>query len=326
MISFSFLGNTLFLTILVSMLTNTFSTIVNNATAEINFRKAVLTLEGVKSDAIFAYQPPFNLLALFVYVPLKFVVTPRWFHKIHVATVRLVNLPVLLLIHVLERRLLWPNSSSTEELSEHIRPPKKRNSFWRGWQISNHGALEAVFELDPPASVSADIAVDDQLTHHAIRRQFARQQSTNILERQGSAAAQTKQPEDQNGNDAPIKTVRRRDSIAQYGLEDQVRNILHETNDMESMQNRLEALERSSRRIEKMLLKMCSAPPSEDGTVEDEEEHDNHADDDYDEEVDNGQADGEGESSDGDRHDTRSVLDELSEAIEADKTDAVHRL
>jgi len=326
MISFSFLGNTLFLTILVSMLTNTFSTIVNNATAEINFRKAVLTLEGVKSDAIFAYQPPFNLLALFVYVPLKFVVTPRWFHKIHVATVRLVNLPVLLFIHVLERRLLWPNSSSTEELSEQIRPLRKRSSFWRGWQISNHGALESVFEIDPPASVSADIAVDDQLTHHAIRRQFARQQSTNLLERQGPAAAQNKQSEDQTGNDAPIKTVRRRDSIAQYGLEDQVRNILHETNDMESMQNRLEALERSSRRIEKMLLKMCSAPPSEDGTIEDEEEYDNHAEDGYSEGVDNGQADGDGESSDGDRHDTRSVLDELGEAINTDKAETVHRL
>ena len=55
MVAFAFLGNTLFLTILVSMLSTTFSTIVSNATAEIQFRRAVLTLEGVKSDAIFAY-------------------------------------------------------------------------------------------------------------------------------------------------------------------------------------------------------------------------------------------------------------------------------
>lgn len=58
MVMFAFLGNTLFLTILVSMLSNTFSTIVANATAEIAFRRAVLTFECVKSDAIFAYQPP----------------------------------------------------------------------------------------------------------------------------------------------------------------------------------------------------------------------------------------------------------------------------
>jgi hypothetical protein len=71
MVAFAFLGNTLFLTILVSMLSTTFSTIVSNATAEIQFRRAVLTLEGVKSDAIFAYQPPFNMLALLILLPLK---------------------------------------------------------------------------------------------------------------------------------------------------------------------------------------------------------------------------------------------------------------
>ena len=53
MVSFAFLGNTLFLTILVSMLSNTFASIVKNATAEIAFRRTVLTFEGVKSDAIF---------------------------------------------------------------------------------------------------------------------------------------------------------------------------------------------------------------------------------------------------------------------------------
>jgi uncharacterized metal-binding protein len=52
MVTFAFLGNTLFLTILVSMLSSTFANIVANANAEIQFRRAVLTLEGVKSDAI----------------------------------------------------------------------------------------------------------------------------------------------------------------------------------------------------------------------------------------------------------------------------------
>lgn len=52
MVTFAFLGNTLFLTILVSMLSTTFSTIVSNATAEIQFRRAVLTLEGVKSEYV----------------------------------------------------------------------------------------------------------------------------------------------------------------------------------------------------------------------------------------------------------------------------------
>ena len=95
MVTFAFLGNTLFLTILVSMLSNTFSKIAGNAAAEIQFRRAVLTFEGVKSDAIFAYQPPFNLLALIFMLPLKFILTPRWFHKINVTAIRVLNFPLL---------------------------------------------------------------------------------------------------------------------------------------------------------------------------------------------------------------------------------------
>lgn len=59
MVAFAFLGNTLFLTILVSMLSTTFSNIVSNATAEIQFRRSVLTLEGVKSDAIVSFSMNF---------------------------------------------------------------------------------------------------------------------------------------------------------------------------------------------------------------------------------------------------------------------------
>jgi len=98
MVTFAFLGNTLFLTILVSMLSSTYAKIASNVTAEIQFRRAVLTFEGVKSDAIFAYQPPFNILALFILLPLKFVLSPRWFHKINVTAVRTINAPLLALI------------------------------------------------------------------------------------------------------------------------------------------------------------------------------------------------------------------------------------
>lgn len=169
MVAFAFLGNTLFLTILVSMLSNTFSKISSNATAEILFRRAVLTLEGVKADAVFAYQPPFNLLAVFLFLPLKFVVSPRWFHKIHVATVRLVNLPLLLIIAVAERRLLWP----TKTVGDNVYPRAKK-WFWQKWQLSGHRYLRAVFQVEPPQDVHQDIAVDDHLTHHLIRRQFTR--------------------------------------------------------------------------------------------------------------------------------------------------------
>lgn len=211
MVAFAFLGNTLFLTILVSMLSNTFSTIVSNATAEIQYRRAVLTLEGVKSDAIFAYQPPFNILALFVLVPLKFLVSPRWFHKIHVACVRSINLPILLIIAVAERRLLWPSSPYSKHYSRYrstaaatpgspeyaaARARAARSSFWGKWRITAHSDIQAVFEVPPPDEVEEEIAADDDLTRHMIRRQFTRQQTDQVVP-QSKPSGQVK---DSHGN------------------------------------------------------------------------------------------------------------------------------
>ncbi|KAI1840654.1 hypothetical protein JX265_008909 [Neoarthrinium moseri] len=271
MITFAFLGNTLFLTILVSMLSNTFSTIVSNATAEIQFRRAVQTLEGVKADAIFAYQPPFNILAIFVLLPMKFIVSPRWFHKIHVATVRFINLPVLLLIAVAERRLLWPQSRT-----QATRP--KRTWFWEKWKITTHGDLHTVFEIVPPESLTDDIAVDDELTHHLIRRQFVRQHSTTLdADRRGRQVS--------NGADDPdkrppgFKPPTRRDSIAPYGpdLTEQVRSILAdvEAGKGVGVTDRLDALEESMGRIEDMLGKLCGGSEGGD-TLEDEEARAGH--------------------------------------------------
>jgi hypothetical protein len=200
MITFAFLGNTLFLTILVSMLTNTFAKVVANTTAEVHFRKAVLTLEGVKSDAIFAYQPPFNIIALFVLVPMKFLVSPRWFHKIHVATVRTINLPVLLFIAILERRLLWSEYAGEAKLKQQRRY-RGKGRFWEKWRITSHSDIQTVFDIPPPDSVEGDITVDDELTHHMIRRQFLRHQVS------------TAEPRGDTKKEPSTKPPSRRDSL-----------------------------------------------------------------------------------------------------------------
>ncbi|RYP54994.1 hypothetical protein DL768_000310 [Monosporascus sp. mg162] len=264
MVAFAFLGNTLFLTILVSMLSNTFSTIVSNATAEIAFRRAVLTLEGVKGDAIFAYQPPFNIIALFVLVPMRFIVSARWFHKIHVATVRAINLPILLLIALLERRLLWPNADYAPDSTEPL--PKKRRSrgwFWEIWKITTHGDIQTVFQIAPPKSVIEDIAVDDELTRHMIRRQFGRQQSSTGI-------FTSRKRDNEESNDTPVpKLPSRRDSMAPWGdLSQQVRDIMDEAIGVEDLAARIASLERSTARIETLLAGMCDnamedKPPGE---------------------------------------------------------------
>jgi hypothetical protein len=151
MVAFAFLGNTLFLTILVSMLSNTFSKIAADETLEIQFRRAVLTFEGVKSDAIFAYRPPFNLLAVLILVPLRFVLSARWFHKIHVAAVRILNAPILLLIGFYERNRLWPKRRN---------PNRSRVSFLH-WGAPAHRDLQDVFDIDPPQGMVDEIEEED---------------------------------------------------------------------------------------------------------------------------------------------------------------------
>lgn len=167
MVLFAFLGNTLFLTILVSMLTNTFSGIVGNAVQEIQFRRAVLTFEGVKSDAIFAYLPPFNILALLIMLPLKWTISERMFHKINVAAVRTLNLPALLLIALYERRTLWMSDKKYKNRKidwKNANGPKATaGQYWAISRFTVHGDIHAVFDIDPPQSVLDRIAEEDDL-------------------------------------------------------------------------------------------------------------------------------------------------------------------
>ncbi|KAI8713846.1 hypothetical protein NCS52_01230400 [Fusarium sp. LHS14.1] len=144
-IAFAFLGNTLFLTILVSLLTNRFSEIVTSETVEIQFRHAVLTFEGVKSDAIFAYPPPFNLFALAILLPLRFILSPRTYHLTHVTLVRIFNAPLLLAIGLCERHRQWTTVSG-----------RKLSRPWQFTGFSPHGDIQAVFDVEPPLYVQVE--------------------------------------------------------------------------------------------------------------------------------------------------------------------------
>jgi len=145
MIAFAFLGNTLFLTLLVAMLSSDFSSIVANAATENQYRRAVVTFGGVKSDSIFAYQPPFNIVAVCLLLPIKFLVSPRWFHKINVAAIRTINAPLLLIICFYERRYLWRDGK--RRLSD---PSERRRlGYWGLSRFSVYSRVRAVFNDEP---------------------------------------------------------------------------------------------------------------------------------------------------------------------------------
>ncbi|KAL5606529.1 uncharacterized protein BROUX77_003722 [Berkeleyomyces rouxiae] len=154
-ISFAFLGNILFLTILVAILTNTFSNIIADADAEIQFRRTVLAFQGVKSDSVFMYPPPFNILALVCLLPLKFFVGPRLFHSINVFFIRIINLPTLVLIHLYERRNFGPHARL------------RATSWWpftfEFRRFSPHADIDAVFEVELPDALLDNLEKLDPL-------------------------------------------------------------------------------------------------------------------------------------------------------------------
>lgn len=58
---------------MVALLTNKLLVIIANDHAQIIFHQSVLTFAGVKSDAIFAYPSPVNILALVILTPLLYM-------------------------------------------------------------------------------------------------------------------------------------------------------------------------------------------------------------------------------------------------------------
>jgi len=180
MILFAFLGNTLFLTVLVAMLSDTYSKLAKNATQEIQYRRAVLTFEGVKSDALFSYPPPFNVIFLFVLLPLKFTASPRWFHKLNVYFVRTLNAPILALITLYERRFLWKR--------QRIQQPPRHDSWFDFFEsLGAHADLQLVFEQDPPQRIMDELdEMDAVLTDDLWKQGFNDAQSSRA--RRGSWA------------------------------------------------------------------------------------------------------------------------------------------
>ncbi|TFK75139.1 receptor-activated Ca2+-permeable cation channel [Pluteus cervinus] len=105
MTCFAALANTLLLTILISILSNTVAQIDSNATQEYLFQFAISTIEGVKSDALFSYQPPFNIIAFLILKPISWGLSPRALHTVNVFLIRLTSFPILIVITIYERYL-----------------------------------------------------------------------------------------------------------------------------------------------------------------------------------------------------------------------------
>ncbi|KAF9454340.1 hypothetical protein P691DRAFT_754822 [Macrolepiota fuliginosa MF-IS2] len=190
MVTYACLSNTLLLTVLVSILSNTFAHINEDAAAEVMFRKAVSTIEGVKADSLFSYQPPINVLALCVMLPASYLLSPRWFHKVNVFVIRATNFPILLLIAVYERQAKRAGTTKfydtlanvAEKMIDTLPRPLKRMTIFEGLAGSD-ADIDAIFEIDAQFDSALDTESNEPVD---IRIENSRRRS--------SASTSTKMP------------------------------------------------------------------------------------------------------------------------------------
>ena len=113
---FLFICHFLIVTILITVLTNSFMAIVQNANDEHQFVFAVNTISMVKSDALFSYVAPTNVIA-WILSPLRLVLPFRQFVKINRTVIKVTHFQILFLIYAYERTFL---SHSTFDLTDPI--------------------------------------------------------------------------------------------------------------------------------------------------------------------------------------------------------------
>ncbi|KAF2645707.1 hypothetical protein P280DRAFT_127891 [Massarina eburnea CBS 473.64] len=102
---FLFICHFLIVTILVTVLTNSFMAVVQNANEEHQFLFAVNTISMVKSDALFSYIPPTNIIG-WLFIPSKYCMSFRRFIRFNRLIVKITHIPILFGIFLYERVLL----------------------------------------------------------------------------------------------------------------------------------------------------------------------------------------------------------------------------
>lgn len=134
---FLFICHFLIVTILITVLTNSFMAVVQNANEEHQFVFAVNTISMVKSDALFSYIAPTNVIAWFL-TPLRFLLPFRQFVRINRTVIKVIHFPILFLIYAYERLILQGASFEPTDLVEQRGRPAAEVTLFesRGGKLS----------------------------------------------------------------------------------------------------------------------------------------------------------------------------------------------
>lgn len=108
-------SNYLVITILVSVLSTTFSNVIANAHEEHQYLFALNTILAVKSDALFFFQAPLNLIE-WTLAPLVLVMPRAKWIRLNRYFIKFTHFPMLLSIYLFERFYLRPRAFVPQDL------------------------------------------------------------------------------------------------------------------------------------------------------------------------------------------------------------------
>lgn len=148
---FLFICHFLIVTILITVLTNSFMAIVQNANEEHQFLFAVNAISMVKSDALFSYIPPTNLFG-WVATPFRWVMPFRAFVRCNRTIIKVTHAPILFSIFAYERLFLASNAYEPTDLIE--RKPRLRGRLPAFAINKNSGPFSPGTRLREPSIVS----------------------------------------------------------------------------------------------------------------------------------------------------------------------------
>lgn len=160
---FLFICHFVVVTILITVLTNSFMRIVQNANQEHQFLFAVNTISMVKSDALFSYVAPTNVIAWLV-TPFRYLMPFREFIRLNRTIIKITHLPILFTICLYEKTILCSRVVQPMDLIE----PTSQNETpahdqkWQPSRFRGFSTSASVFRREPSvATYQKDRALEE---------------------------------------------------------------------------------------------------------------------------------------------------------------------
>jgi hypothetical protein len=166
---FLFICHFVVVTILITVLTNSFMRIVQNANQEHQFLFAVNTISMVKSDALFSYVAPANVIAWLV-APFRYMMPFREFIRLNRTIIKITHLPVLFTICLYEKTILSARVVQPMDLIESSSPTEvlTRSKHWPPGRFRGFSTRASRLVREPSVATYQK----DQALEEVFRRPF----------------------------------------------------------------------------------------------------------------------------------------------------------